>query len=316
MLKIEKLEKYFGEFKAIDLLDLNINDTSLYGLIGRNGAGKTTIMKIASGILPFEKGKVFIDGIDIKKDIKKAQMKIAYIPDQFGIYENLTVYEYMDFFANIYGLFGLIGRKRILYLLDVVDLSSKIDFLVDNLSKGMQQRLGLARALLHDPKLLIMDEPSAGLDPISRYSFKEIMRQLCEMGKTILLSSHILGELSEICTDIGIIDEGKVLAEGKIESIIDSIANSNPIEVRILEGEEQALEIFKKNQNITSISIKDKTFMLGFEGGKKDEAGLLYSLINNDIPVISFVRETGNLESFFIKMTDKNKEKIILKNEY
>ena len=316
MLKIENLEKNFDSFKALNGLDLEIEDGSLYGLVGRNGAGKTTAMKIITGLLPFNKGKVLVDDIDIEKELKKVKMKIGYVSDTFGIYENLNVYEYMDFFASIYGLVGLKARKRIMDLLEVVGLTSKSEFLVNNLSKGMGQRLSLARALIHDPKFLIMDEPTSGMDPASRYSFKELMRQLCESGKTILLSSHILGELPELCTDIGIIDNGKMLTSGKIEDIMYNINKSSPIEVKVLNCETLAMEIFKKNKNVTSISLRDRNFMLGFEGDKFEEAKLLKELIDNEIPVHSFMRETGSLESFFMKLTNKNKEKIILRNEY
>jgi ABC transporter related protein len=316
MLLIKGLEKRFGSFKALQNFDLDIKDRALYGLVGQNGAGKTTAMKVMTGLLAFDKGEVCIDGTDIKKDIKKVKMSIGYVPDTFGIYENINIYEYMDFFASAYGLTGLSSRKRIMNLLDRVGLSAKAGFYVDSLSKGMQQRLSLARALLHDPKFLIMDEPTAGMDPGSRYSFKEMMRQLCEDGKTILLSSHILSELSELCTDIGIIDRGSMIATGKIEDIMENIASSSPIEVRILNGQSVAMEVFRRNEHVTSISLIDKTFMLGFTGSRLEESRLLYELIENEVPVLSFVREVGSLESFFMQMTNKNKEKVIAKNDY
>lgn len=316
MLKIENLEKKFGDFKALDGLNLEIEDASLYGLVGRNGAGKTTAMKIIAGLLYFDKGQVLVDGIDIKKNIKEIKTSIGYVPDSFGFYENLNVYEYMDFFALAYGLTGLSARKRILNLLEVVGLESKLDFMVNSLSRGMRQRLSTARALIHNPKFLIMDEPSSGMDPVSRHSFKELMRQLCESGKTILLSSHILGDLPDICTDIGIIDSGKMLTSGKIEDIMDRISKSSPIEIKLLSGEKLAMNIFKACKNVTSISVQDKSFMLGFDGSKIEESMLLRELLYNEIPVLSFVREAGSLESFFVKMTSKSKENIILKNEY
>ncbi len=316
MLEIKDLEKHFGDVEALAGLNLEIQKGALYGLVGQNGAGKTTAMKIMTGLLSFWKGSVLVDGIDIKKDLRRVKSKIGYVPDDFGVYDNLTVYEYMEFFAEAYNLSGLNGRKRILTLLEQVDLSSKEDFLVDSLSRGMQQRLSLARALLHDPIFLVMDDPTSGMDPRSRYSFKEMMRQLQDSGKTILLSSHILGELPDLCTDIGIIDKGKLLVKGKIGEIMDGIEKSNPLEIRILQGESVAIDIFKKNPYVSSISYKGRSFMLGFQGSKTEESALLYELISNEVPVVSFVRETGSLESFFMQMTSKNKERVISKNDY
>lgn len=316
MLDIKSLVKKFDKTKAINELNLKINENAIYGLLGENGAGKTTLMKILTGLLNFEKGEVFILGFDIKKNLYDIRRKIAYIPDNFGTYYNLTVYEYMDFFASSYGLKGLNARKRIYELIERVSLTHKLDFDVSSLSRGMQQRLSFARALLHNPEFLIMDEPTSGMDLGSRISFKEMLRQLGEEGKTILISSHNLNQLEDFCTDIGIIDKGKLLVNGSINDIIRNIELSNPIEVKILNGINVAMGIFKENPLVTSISLKDNTFLLGFSGDELEESKLLYDLISNEVPVVSFIREAGSLESFFMQMTKRDKEKVILKNDY
>lgn len=194
MLKIQNLRKTFGNYHALDGLDMEIEAGALYGFVGPNGAGKTTTIKIVSGLLLPDKGTVEIDGIDALAYPRQMREKIGYVPDYFGVYDNLKVWEYMEFFASCYGLEGLTARKRSLTLLDQVGLGDKEDFYVDGLSRGMKQRLCLARALLHNPALLVLDEPAAGLDPRTRLEFRETIRELNQQGTTILLSSHLLSD--------------------------------------------------------------------------------------------------------------------------
>ena len=209
MLEIRNLKKTFGKFYALNGLDMDIGDGALYGFVGPNGAGKTTTIKIMTGLLEADEGQVLIDGVNVTGGLSQLKLKIGYVPDFFGVYDNLKVSEYMEFFASCYGINGLKARTRYMTLLEQVGLEDKVNFYVDGLSRGMKQRLCLARALIHDPSLLVMDEPTSGLDPRTRFEFKEILKELREQGKTILISSHVLSELSELCTDIGIIDQGK-----------------------------------------------------------------------------------------------------------
>ncbi len=209
MLKIRNLQKVYGNYHALDGLDMEIREGALYGFVGPNGAGKTTTIKIISGLLWPDGGTVEIHGTDALTQPGRLKEKIGYVPDYFGVYDNLKVSEYMEFFASCYGMEGLKARKRSQTLLDQVGLGHKLDFYVDGLSRGMKQRLCLARALLHEPVLLVMDEPAAGLDPRTRLEFKETVRELNEQGMTILISSHLLSDLAELCTDVGIVDAGK-----------------------------------------------------------------------------------------------------------
>ena len=304
MIKLEGITKEYRNIRALDGLDLEIKEGSLYGLVGPNGAGKTTAIKIMAGLLMPDSGKVTIDG------------SIGYVPDTFGIYDNLTVWEYMEFFAASNEITGLSAKKRCMNLLEQVGLGDKTDFHVDSLSRGMQQRLCLARALIHDPQLLIMDEPMSGLDPRTRFEFKEIMKELNAQGKTLLVSSHILSELSQMCSDLGILENGKLLISGSMENIMNRIESSNPIRICVMDGVRDAMAVMKRNPNVKTISISGKTFMLNFEGSREDEAALLQQLIAYDIPVREFVREPGSLESYFMQITDHVEEKVIMQNDY
>lgn len=213
MLEIRGLHKIYGKYHALSGLDMNVATGALYGFVGPNGAGKTTTIKIMTGLLPAEEGKITIDGMDALSNLKALKARIGYVPDFFGVYDNLTVSEYMEFFASCHHMDGLVARKRYTALLEQVGLEDKLDFYVDGLSRGMKQRLCLARALIHDPSILILDEPTSGLDPRTRFEFKEILSELQESGKTIVISSHVLSELSELCTDIGIIDQGRMVLD-------------------------------------------------------------------------------------------------------
>ncbi len=214
MLTVRNLHKIYGKYHALSGLDMNVGDGALYGFVGPNGAGKTTTLKIMTGLLGAEEGSVTINGKDALRDLGELKGMIGYVPDFFGVYDNLTVAEYMSFFASCYQLDGLMARKRYTALLEQVGLEDKLDFYVDGLSRGMKQRLCLARALIHDPAILILDEPTSGLDPRTRFEFKEILSELRSTGKTIIISSHVLSELAEMCTDIGIIDQGRMVLEG------------------------------------------------------------------------------------------------------
>ena len=194
-------------------------------------------------------------------------------------------------------------------------LSDRADFPVDGLSRGMQQQLSIARALIHDPDLLILDEPTSGLDPASRFSVREMLGELCDRGKTILISSHVLSELSEICSDIGILEQGKVKITGEVSEIMERIENSNPLRITVLAGEQTAMGIFRHYGAVRSVTRSGRTFSLDFEGTPEEEAELLRLLIDSDIPVSGFMREPGSLESFFLQMTGTSEERVILSND-
>jgi ABC-2 type transport system ATP-binding protein len=315
MLEIKDLRKKFGKFHALNGLDLHIPQGSLYGFVGPNGAGKTTTIKIMTGLLFADSGKVMIDGVDVSRGLNELKLKIGYVPDFFGVYDNLKVNEYMEFFASCYGIDGLKGRTRYMTLLDQVGLEDKVNFYVDSLSRGMKQRLCLARALIHDPLLLVLDEPASGLDPRTRFEFKEILKELKEQGKTIFISSHVLSELSELCTDIGIIDQGKMILSGSMEEILRRVNASNPLVISVLGNKEKALTILKSQPCVQTIAVKDEDIRVNFIGDEQDEALLLQQLVDAEVLVHGFCREQGSLESLFMQITDHDKEKAVLVHE-
>jgi ABC transporter, ATP-binding protein len=316
VLKVRGLNKTYNKLKALDALDMNIERGSIYGLVGQNGAGKTTLMRIVSGVLSFDSGDIEIYNMDMKKQYSGIKEKIAFIPDSFAYHYNITVEEYMEFFASCYGFEGLRARQRYTKLLQMLSLDDKMQSLVGSLSRGMQQRLSLARALINDPDFIIMDEPTSGLDPKTNYSFKELIRQLNSEDRTILISSHMLSELSEVCTDIGVIDHGHMVIESSLSDILNKFNNTNPIKIRIMGNEDKAFKIFKEDVNVRHVSAREGIFFIKFTGTKRDEAALLKKLVAEDIPVSEFMREEAKLETFFMDITASNKERIIIENDY
>lgn len=315
MIEIEGLKKRFGQSIALDEVSMHVRDGAMYGFVGPNGAGKTTTIRCMMGLLAADGGKLLINGIDMEKEPKKALSLIGYIPDDFGVYDNLKVLEYMEFFASCYGITGLSARKRSMTLLDQVGLEGKSDFYVDSLSKGMKQRLCLARALVHNPSILIMDEPTAGLDPRTRVEFKEILKDLKDQKKTVFISSHILSELSEVCTDIGIIDEGKVVLEAPIDDILNQINVSRQLVISVSGDQTTALKILRSHPCVETITIRQEDMVVGFTGNRQDEIMLLQQLVDAEVMVYGFARERGSLESVFMQITGHEEERMVLIHE-
>ncbi len=315
MLRIENLTKVFGRAVALDGLNMTVEPGALYGFVGPNGAGKTTTIKTLIGLLAPDDGRVLVNGIDVVREPERVMARIGYVPDVFGVYDNLKVSEYMEFFASCYGLAGLKARKRSQMLLEQVGLDDKADFYVEGLSRGMQQRLCLARALIHNPPILIMDEPTAGLDPRTRYEFKEILKELQSQGKTILISSHILPELAEICSDIGVIDQGRMVFEGSMEEILAQINVASPLLISVSGNRDKALKLLREHPEVETVTIREEEIAVGFSGDRKDEQALLKQLVTEGVNVYGFVRERGNLESVFMQITDHSDGEVVLIHE-
>ncbi len=303
MLKIKDLVKTYGKFVAVNNLNLEIPQGEIYGFVGPNGAGKTTTMKIISGLLTATSGEVMVDNVDVTRNSRKIKESIGYMPDFFGVYDDLKVTEYLDFYASIYKIKEKERKKITDDLLELVDLSNKRESYVDSLSRGMKQRLCLARSLIHNPKLLILDEPASGLDPRARVEMKEILRNLKDMGKTILISSHILSELAELCTHIGIIDNGKMVISGSVSEIMQQVYSSRVIKLKVNDKLEQAEMVLKEFPNIDKITLGENTIQAGFEGSDQDMSRILATLVTRGIPVVTFSQLDGNLEDVFMKVT-------------
>lgn len=305
MLKIKQLCKYYGDFLAVDHLDLDIQKGEIFGFVGPNGAGKTTTMKIAAGLLRETSGEIWIDGINTRKDEKRIKQKIGYMPDFFGVYDNLKVIEYIEFYASMYGIVGKEGKRRAREMLEIVNLLEKENSYVDGLSRGMKQRLCLARSMVHNPEVLILDEPASGLDPRARHEMKEILKSLKQIEKTIVISSHILHELAEICTTVGIMDQGKLLVYGSIDNVLMQAKEKNTLKIQVYAGKEKVLRLLKENPKVERVSILQDCLKLSFKGTEEEEAKLLRSLIEGGADINSFVRERGNLEELFITLTEE-----------
>ncbi|GAA0760916.1 ABC transporter ATP-binding protein [Clostridium sartagoforme] len=306
MLVIKNLEKSYGKFKALNGLNLEIEKGEIFGFIGPNGAGKSTTMKIVSGLLSPDSGEVYVDGIDAIKNNKALKDKIGYMPDFFGVYDNLRAIEYLEFYASIYGIVGEEARKLSMDLLELVNLQDKYDANVDGLSRGMKQRLCLARCLVHNPELLILDEPASGMDPRARFEMKGILKNLKEMGKTIIVSSHILSELGEICTRIGIIKNGSIVCEGTVEEVMLRASGTAPINITVIEEPEKAIEVLKQMPDVKDISIDGNKITASVTGGDEEAKKILKALVTQDVSVIGFAKAIGNLEDVFIQITEDN----------
>lgn len=309
MISFENITKSYGHVTALEGLTMHVEDGALYGLIGPNGAGKTTALRILLGLVYPDSGRVMIDDMEAGSRVRRLKRRIGYVPDRIGAYPNLRVSEYMDFFADCYDLSGAKTKRQIQMLLDLVGLRDRQSQYMDALSRGMQQKLSLARALIHDPKILIMDDPAADLDPATRFEIRQIIASLADSGKTILISSRMLMDISELCTDIGIIDHGKLVMEGKIHDVLDRLDASNPIIINIAGNMSTAMQTLRHDRMVKSISIRDRNLLITYSGNQRDESALLRRLIEAGVPVRGFHREKGDLESLFLQLTGAREER-------
>ena len=312
MLEIQGLYKRYGHFFALNDFSLDVKKGELFGFVGSNGAGKTTTMRICVGLLSADYGQVLFEGENLLNNHRRLANKVGYVPDYFGSYRNMSAMEYMQFYASAYGLYGQDADRLCMDLLTLVKLSHKKDANVNGLSRGMKQRLCLARGLVHNPDILFLDEPASGLDPKARFELKEILKNLSSVGKTIVISSHILPELAEMCTSIGIIDKGHLALTGTIDEIHRAAAMSSPLNLVVSEEYIDAtfmiLQTFPQVQRLTA---QGNHLAIVFTGTKEEEAQILSALVSNNIPVLSYGRQEGSLESLFMQIVgaEENKKK-------
>lgn len=316
MLEIQNLTKRYGKFLALDNLNLHIDKGEIFGFVGPNGAGKTTTMRITCGLLKATSGTVLVDGVNAITNPEDIKRKVGYVPDFFGVYDNLKVMEYMEFYGSMYGMSKEDVDEIAEGLLELVNLSDKKDVFVDTLSRGMKQRLCVARALIHNPDLLVLDEPNSGLDPRARFEMKEVLKNLGAMGKTIIISSHILPELSEMCTSIGIMEKGHLIASGKVDEIMQKSKGSQPIHMRAImdgydteEGGREFLSTLLREQpNVEKVTYTEDEVLIAFNGNDAEAANLLKGLVERNVLVSNFYREKEDLESLFLEITGGAKE--------
>lgn len=309
MLEIKHLYKRYGRFLALNDMNLHVEQGELFGFVGSNGAGKTTTMRICVGLLEATAGEVYIGGQDVLRSRKTMSEKIGYVPDFFGVYHSFTALEYLEFFAAAYGIYGEEAKQLCLDLLKLVKLSDKANADVNGLSRGMKQRMCLARALVHNPDILFLDEPASGLDPKARFELKEILKNLSSMGKTIVISSHILPELAEMCTSVGIIDRGHMVLKGSIDEIHRAAAMSSPIIITVAEDAVDATFLFLQEiPNVHKVTAQGNRLAVVFDGTKEEENMLLKRMMDNNLPIYSFNRQEGSLESLFMQIVGQNKK--------
>jgi ABC-2 type transport system ATP-binding protein len=303
MIEIEKLSRYYGSLAALQELDLSIAAGDIFGYIGPNGAGKTTTMRILATLLEPSSGRAFIDGLDVTRKGKNVRRIVGYMPDFMGVYDDLKVFEYLEFFA---AAFGIESRKRkgiVEGVLELTDLESKQGFAVDSLSRGMQQRLGLARVLIHDPKVLILDEPASGLDPRARIEIRELLRELKRMGKTIMISSHILSELEEICDNVGIIEHGKLVFSGTMDQIKQRMGLHAKVKVEVVSDPDRAVELLVVLPEIAEVTAEGYSLSVTFRDGHENDGLLARTLVQANIDIRSIEPQKLKLDDAFLQLT-------------
>jgi ABC-2 type transport system ATP-binding protein len=297
------LTRRFGRLIAVDNLSLQISAGAIFGLIGSNGAGKTTTLRMLAGLLEPSAGEILIDGQTVNHDWRDLQRKIGYMPDFFGVYDDMLVWEYLDFFARCYDIPAPQRSKVIAELLELVDLATKRDAYVETLSRGMRQRLCLAHALVHDPQVLLLDEPASGLDPRARVEMRELLRELGAMGKTIVLSSHILSELAELCDSVGIIEKGQLVTSGSLQEIRDHALQTRMLHLRVLSELGQAQEILRNLPGVGELHQSNGGLQVEFHGDEQAAADLLSALVSGGVRLASFSEVISDLEEVFLRLT-------------
>jgi ABC-2 type transport system ATP-binding protein len=304
MIRTRGLHKRYGRSVALDHLDLNVPHGAVYGFIGENGAGKTTTIRILATLMQPGGGEAVIGDYEVTRKPDDARRILGYVPDFFGVYDDLKTGEYLDFYASLYGIRRADVPALRDNLLELVNLGNKRDVYVETLSRGMQQRLCLARALLHDPQVLLLDEQASGLDPIARVEFRELLRELSRMDKTILVSSHILTELADLCTHVGMLASGRIVIEGTVAEVL--AGEERPAYVlRVLRDPEQAAQILERSEAVTGIAVLDDAVSFRTDPGAESAAQALAAVVAAGIPVSYFAETKQDLESTFMRLAQE-----------
>ena len=303
MIKTENLTKKYGDLFAIKSIDLDLQQGDLFGFIGPNGAGKTTTMRIIATLLEPSWGEAYVCGHSIYNEPKEIRRLVGYMPDFFGVYDDMKVIEYLEFFAAAYRINGAARRKKCDEMLEVVDLDFKRDAFANTLSRGQTQRLGLARVLLHDPQVLLLDEPLSGLDPRARIEMRNLMRRLGKTGKTVIVSSHILPELADICNKIGIIDKGELKVSAEVTEVMKQVRERTVLHIGVRDREESASELLTKHQLVDSVDRGDGHLVVTLNDHIDDYSSLAAELIAGGFALTQFMEEEVSLESAFMALT-------------
>ncbi len=297
------LTRYYGTLAALSGLDLTVNKGDLFGFIGSNGAGKTTTLRILATFLAPTAGRAIILGNDVVRDADAVRHVIGYMPDFFGVYKDMEVTEYLDFFGACYKIPTAQREKTVNDVLELVGLSEKKGSLIGALSRGMQQRLGLARVLIHDPQLLLLDEPASGLDPRARIEMMEVLRELQRLGKTIIISSHILSELETICNRVAIIEKGRLIYSGPVQGVRDQMSSGRVVWVRVSTDQAQAIELLKTRPEVTEAATVDHEIKVTLAGHDTDHSIIADVLVRGGAKLIELREDEIGLEEVFMRVT-------------
>jgi len=303
MIKTDNLTKVYGELYALKGLNLELNQGDLFGYIGPNGSGKTTTMRILATLLQPTWGEAYVCGYSIYTHPKEIRRLIGFMPDFFGVYDDMKVIEYLEFFAAAYRIRGAQRRKTCDRVLELVELGYKRDAFVTSLSRGMTQRLGLARVLLHDPQVLLLDEPASGLDPRARIEIRTLLKELRKLGKTILVSSHILPELADICNKVGIIERGELLISADVSEVMRRVRQQPVLQVGVAENAAAAADLLQQQPGVEKVETRDGRLVVTLAQGVTDYSGLPTALVQAGYRLTLFKEEEINLETAFMALT-------------
>jgi len=304
MLEVKNLRKEYGGLTAVQGISFNLQPGDIFGFIGSNGAGKTTTIRMIATLLEPTAGTAVLNGADIRKDPMAVRRMIGYMPDFFGLYDDVKVWEYLDFFAAIYRVPNKQRSEVIDSVLELTNLTLKKDAFVQSLSRGMQQRLCLARCLVHDPALLLLDEPASGLDPRARAELKELIAELGRMGKIVIVSSHILPELADFCNTVGIIERGELLAFGPVSKIVNEMQPHRVLALQVLRDIENVVREVSDMPNVVSaIAASEGDIRVEFSGDIDAQADFLAAMVGRGFRVATFREDSADLEDVFLKLT-------------
>ncbi len=303
MLVIENLEKNFGALKAVNNLSMEVGKGDILGFIGPNGAGKTTTIRMISTLLKPSAGTIKINDVDINEHPDEVRSLIGYMPDDFGMYEDLRLWEYLDLFASAYNIPVNKRKQMIGDVLELTDLFEKRKLFIGQLSRGMQQRLCLSKTILHDPQLLLLDEPASGLDPRARIDLKEIFKELKRMGKTIVISSHILPELADFCNKIAIIEQGKLAASGNVQDVVEMCRGGKVYNIKLVENFDEAIKCLLDIPLVSNASINNNIISITWNGDNNDIFQVINMLVAKGFKILAFNEVEVDLEDVFMKVT-------------
>ncbi|MEC8557869.1 MAG: ABC transporter ATP-binding protein [Planctomycetota bacterium] len=303
MIELFDFGKDYGDFTAVQSLNLKIEAGEMFGFIGPNGAGKSTTIRYLATLLKASRGDATVNGHSVNKDPMAVRRSIGYMPDDFGVYDGMKVWEFLDFFAVAYKIGRSQRKKVIIDVLELLDLAHKRDDFVNGLSRGMKQRLCLAKTLVHDPPVLILDEPTSGLDPRARIEVKALLKELKRMGKTILISSHILSELADCCSSIGIVERGQLLMSGPIENVYRQIRRNRVVDIRFNDKAEAGISILRSCPELRDIDIDGDRVVVELEADDQQLADIMNRIMEEGIPMRSFNDQEPTLEDVFMMVT-------------